>query len=588
MCGIFAYSGAKSNAGDIILTGLKCLEYRGYDSWGVAVKKSAGDIYIEKHTGKIGTAKLPTINTTIGIGHTRWATHGGVTEQNAHPHIDCTKKVIIVHNGIVENFGQIKQDLQKKGHTFISETDSEVIAHLIEELKKSETDLKKVMMDTFKRLTGLSAIIAFFPDDESFYVVKNGSPIVFGLTPQNEYIIASDASAIIEHTKKVYFLNDEEILYVGRNICQLYDQTGEKKNLEFTTLQYEKEDVSMGDYPHFMIKEINEQPKVLLNIIATQQQAIHEAAELIKKSYGAYLVGCGTASYACLAGTYLFSKIAKRHINFAIASEFSYLMDFIKDTSLIIPLSQSGETIDIISGIKKVKDKKAKVLAITNTIGSTLYRLADYKLMLHAGPEKAVASTKAYTAKIALLYLLAHQIASTLSEGLSNLELAINEVKKLISNKETIIEPLINTLQVHEHIFILGRGVSYGAALESALKIKEVSYIHAEGFAAGELKHGVIALIEKGTPVIVYNPEDETYEDTLSSAYEVKARGGYVIGVSSKKNDVYDSFIEVKNCADATIIPEVVIAQLLGYYLALARGYDPDKPRNLAKSVTVK
>lgn len=586
MCGIFAYAGTNKNAGQIILDGLKSLEYRGYDSWGIALKKTDTKIFLEKHTGKIGNASLPKTPSTIGIGHTRWATHGGVTEANAHPHTDCTKKIIVVHNGIVENFAQMKENLITKGHIFTSETDSEVIAHLIEE--EQTPDLKKTMLSSFKKLEGLSAVIAFFPEKEAFYVIKNGSPIVFGVTEKNECIIASDASAIIPHTKKVYFLNDDELLKIQNSTYELYDMRGLNKKITFTTLQYEKEDASLGKYRHFMIKEIHEQPKVLQNIVNTQLNSIKQAATLIQNSYGAYLLGCGTASYACIGGTYLFSKIAKRHINFAIGSEFSYLNDFIKDTSLVIPLSQSGETIDIISSIRKAKDKKAKILAVTNVLGSTLYRLADYRLLLYAGPEKAVASTKAYTSKIAILYLLAHQLNKTVKIGKEHLRLAIEEVEKLLNDKEKTVIPLVEKLKKHDHIFILGRGVSYSAALESALKIKEVSYIHAEGFAGGELKHGVIALIEKGTPVIIYNPEDETYEDSLSSAYEVKARGGYVIGVSSKKDKVYDYFIEVKNCNDATIIPNVVIAQMLGYYLSLERGYDPDKPRNLAKSVTVK
>ena len=336
-----------------------------------------------------------------------------------------------------------------------------------------------------------------------------------------------------------------------------------------------------------MLKEISEQPKILRNIRETQNTEIRKAADEISSSYGTYLIGCGTASYACLAGTYLFSKIAHRHVNFAIGSEFSYLLDFLKENSLIFALSQSGETIDIISSVKKAQEKKAKLLSMTNSLGSSLYRMSDYNLLLHAGPEKAVASTKAYTAKISFLYLIAHQIAGTFGNGKIQLLKAVDEITQIIQNKSSI-KSLAAKMKDHKSIFILGRGVSYAAALESALKIKEVSYIHAEGFAAGELKHGVIALIEKGTPVVIFNPEDETYEDTLSAAHEVSARGAHVIGVSSKKDKVYDTFIEVKNCGDATIIPNVVIAQLLGYFLALEKGLDPDKPRNLAKSVTVK
>lgn len=586
MCGIFAYIGDQENAGQLILDGLKSLEYRGYDSWGVAIKKDTGEVHVEKHVGKIGEAELPQFAAKTGIGHTRWATHGGVTEANAHPHLDCTGKIIVVHNGIVENFAELKKDLITKGHIFQSETDSEVLSHLIEEKMKTETNRKKVMLSLFQTIHGMNAVIAFFPDKEEFYTIKNGSPLVFGQGTDGN-ILASDASAIIPHTKHVYFMQDNELLHMSKGSSQLYDVDGKEKEISLTTLSYNLEDAQMGSYKHFMIKEIHEQPKVLQNILNTQKQAIEKATEMIKESYGTYFIGCGTASYASLAGTYIFSKVAKRHVNFSIGSEFSYLVDFLKDSSLVIPLSQSGETIDIISSMKDAKEKKAKVMAITNTIGSTLYRLADYSVLLQAGPEKAVASTKAFTAKIAILYLLAHQLAGTYEQGVKDLEKAIGEVKKLVAGHEDITQ-LVKKLKDSSNVFILGRGVSYPAALEAALKIKEVSYTHAEGFAAGELKHGVIALIEKGTPVIIFNPEDETYGDALSAAYEVKARGAYVIGVSSNKDPVFDHFIEVEHASDVTLIPNVVVAQLIGYYLALEKGYDPDKPRNLAKSVTVK
>lgn len=586
MCGIFGYIGTNKQAGEIILDGLRSLEYRGYDSWGVALKHTNNTITVEKHTGKIGQATLPHSEATIGIGHTRWATHGGVTEQNAHPHTSSNNDVIVVHNGIVENFSPIKADLEKKGYTFISETDSEVIAHLIAEHKKTNTDNKQIILDVFKKLEGMNAIIAFFPETEEFYAIKNGSPVVFG-EGNNEYFIASDASALIIHTKQVHFMEDDEMLHITRSGYTFYDIHGKEKKASFIELQYDKEDTQLGAFPHYMIKEIHEQPKVLMNIVNTQAETIAKSAEIIKKAYGTYLIGCGTASYACLTGTYLFSKIANRHVNFSIGSEFTYLLDFLKDTSLVVALSQSGETIDIISSIQKAKKKNAKIMSITNVLGSSLYRASDYTMLLNAGPEKAVCSTKAYLAKIAVLYLLAHELAGTTKTGVQDITKAIAEIKRILEEEERIQELAVQ-LKDKNHMFVLGRGVSYPTALESSLKIKEVSYVHAEGFAAGELKHGVIALIEKGTPIIIYNPEDETYDDTLSAAYEVKARGAHVIGISSKENPVYDTFIRVENCNDATIMPNVVIAQLLGYYLAVTKGYDPDKPRNLAKSVTVK
>jgi len=585
MCGIFAYIGDKETAGTLILEGLKSLEYRGYDSWGIVIKKTDGSTHVEKHIGRIGRASFPRFSSQIGIGHTRWATHGGVVEKNSHPHADCTGKILIVHNGIVENFEEIKRDLIKKGHRFKSDTDSEVIAHLVEEKSKHSTNSRKIIRDVFDSLKGMNAIIVFYPEKDCFYAIKNGSPIVFGKSKQ-ETIIASDSSAISPFTKKVYFLNDGELLEIQAKKTSLFGENGKKKSFDYITLNFGMEEGKLGAYPHFMIKEIHEQPKVLQNIINTQKKTITDLSKVIKHAYGTYFIGCGTAFYASLAGTYLFSKIAKRHVNASVGSEFSYLIDFLKKDSLVIALSQSGETIDIISSAKKIKEKGTKLLTITNTLGSTLYRMADYKMLLNAGPEKCVLATKSFTSKIAVLNLLAHSLNGGFEKGAKEIKNAAGEVVKLIQSNT--MKKLAQRLKNHRHIYIIGRGISYPTALESALKIKEVSYIHAEGLAGGELKHGVIALVEKGTPVIVYNPEDETYEDTLSSAYEVKARGAFTIGISSKSNPVYDEFIRVENCGNATVIPNVVVAQLLGYYLALSKKLDPDKPRNLAKSVTVK
>ena len=586
MCGIFAYRGKKQNGAEIVLSGLKSLEYRGYDSWGIAMVKHNDEVYIETHVGKIGDAVLPKFDSSIGIGHTRWATHGKVTEENSHPHTSCDRNIVIVHNGIVENFNELKSSLQKKGHRFTSETDSEVIAHLVEEeIRSGVSENKTAVLNSFNKLKGLNATIIFFPKSKEFFAIKNGSPIVFAHT-NGESFIASDGSSILPYTNKLFFLEDNEILHIADSY-ELNDFNLQSKPIVFTEVPLDKSSVSLGNFKHFMMKEIYEQPKVLTNIIKTQKGNIEHLSKVIQQSYGSYFIGCGTAYYACLAGSYLFSKIAKRHINAEVASEFQYLTEFLKKDSLVIALSQSGETIDIVSSVREAKKKGSKLISITNVLGSTLYRISDEKILLHAGPEKCVLATKSFTAKVAILYLLANQIAGTYEQGVEDLKRAVTEVEALLTRKEKIRE-IAAHLEKSAHIFILGRGVSYPTALESSLKIKEVSYIHAEGFAAGELKHGVIALVEKGTPVIVYNPSDETHEDTLSAAYEVKARGAYIIGISDKNNEVFDEFIEVRNCNDATIIPNVVVAQLLGYYISLIKGYDPDKPRNLAKSVTVK
>ncbi|TSC53159.1 MAG: glucosamine--fructose-6-phosphate aminotransferase (isomerizing) [Microgenomates group bacterium LiPW_16] len=548
-----------------------------------------GKLVIEKHAGRIGEAKIDHLpKSTFGLGHTRWATHGGVTDINAHPHLDCTGKIAIIHNGIIENYDKIKEKLVKIGHKFVSETDSEVAAHLIEEYCKRFPFSGAVRL-AFSEFTGLNAIIAMNSQTFEFVAAKTGSPLVIGFG-RGENFLASDAPALLSHTRQVHFLEDGELVKVTSDKVELFDvKTGKRKKFKLQTLNWKVEEADKGKYPHFMIKEIMEQAKVLRGISQNAASQIPDLAKIIKKAYGTYMVGCGTASYAALSGTYLFSRIAHRHVNFAPGSEFGYLVDFLTPKSLVIAFSQSGETIDIIESVGKAKAKGAKVLAIVNNLGSTLYRMADYKMLLGAGPEKCVLSTKTFTAKLAIVLLLARALNTGLGEGKQLLEKAIREVE-IISRPASLtrIKKLASKIVNNEHIYVIGRGQSYPIALEAALKIKEVSYIHAEGFAAGELKHGVIALVEKGTPCLVFAPNDETYGAVLSGAMEMKARGGYIIGVSWRNHEVFDWHIPVSDCGDASAIPNVVVAQLLGYFLCLKKGYDPDKPRNLAKSVTVR
>ncbi|MGB9707289.1 MAG: glutamine--fructose-6-phosphate transaminase (isomerizing) [Microgenomates group bacterium] len=592
MCGIFAVLNDKNKAaGKTVFESLKNLEYRGYDSWGMVIKKKDGQYQLIKKTGKINPDEKINIEGISGIGHTRWATHGGVTIDNAHPHFDCQKEIFIVHNGIIENFQAIKENLIRKNHRFSSQTDSEVVAHLVEEITKKTQDKLKIgkqILKTFSQLKGLNAFVIYIPKNDLFYAIKNSSPLVFGYDDKNkQYFLASDYSVVADKTENIYYLEDNELLILSCEGYLLINKEGKKKEIKFLKIKLKKDAVTPGKFPHYMIKEIYEQPAVLENILINEKKNTEKLAKIIKKSYGNYFIGCGSAYYACLAGTYFFSKIAKRHTNACVASEFNYLVDFLTPKSLVIALSQSGETIDVISSVKRIKEKKSQVFAITNVLGSTLYRMADYKMLLNAGPEKCVLATKSFTAKLAIIYLLSYKLNGNYQKAEDDLKKAIQAVKKILKMKNEIAK-LAKFLKNKNHIFILGRGLSYPLALESALKIKEVSYIHAEGFAAGELKHGVIALIDKGTPVIVYNPEDETYSDTLSSAFEVLARGAFVIGISNKNSNAFNHFIKIDNCGEATIIPNVVFAQLLGYYLAVEKGLDPDKPRNLAKSVTVK
>ncbi len=608
MCGIFGYVGRRLDAAKIVLEGLKSLEYRGYDSWGVAVVPTAviasaakqslkiaspsersrddSKIVVKKRVGKIGDATVFDMpESSFAIGHTRWATHGGVTDINAHPHLDCTKSIAVVHNGIVENYEKLKKQLIAKGHQFISETDTEVIAHLVEELSARDP-LANAVRTAFLRLQGFNAVVVIDTKSRQCIAVRNGSPLVIGFGKQENYV-ASDPAALLPHTRMVQFLEDGEMAVIEDSRIKVFDvKTGKplpvkKQKLDWTQTQSQK-----GDYPHFMIKEIYEQPDVLTGIAGNASQA-NTLAKEIKKSYGTYMVGCGTAGYACLAGAYLFSKIAKRHVNWAIGSEFGYHLDFLTPKSLVIALSQSGETMDILESVKKAKDKGATIAALTNVLGSTLYRLSDKKLLVGAGPEKAVASTKDFTGKLGHLILTAYALSNRSREGQEVVMSAVRSAKKVLRDAQQI-RNLAKKLKHKEHMFVIGRGLSYPASLETALKIKEISYIHAEGLAAGELKHGPLALVEAGVPCIAFLPNDETYGANLAGAMEMKARGGMIIGISFKRADVFDEYIEVADAREGTIIPNVIVAQLLAYYVSVEKGLDPDKPRNLAKSVTVK
>lgn len=595
MCGIFGYTGNKNNAAELVLSGLKSLEYRGYDSWGIAaisepgLKNEKPKLYIDKKTGQIGniiSTNLP--KSTTALGHTRWATHGGVTQVNAHPHLDCTKSLALIHNGIIENYLPLRKKVEKLGHNIISGTDSEIAIHLIEEYNKTMI-ITKAVQKAFNEIEGLNAFIIISLNDSRLIAVRNGSPLVVGFG-FDENLIASDAMALLPYTKQVHFLEDNQMAIVNKKAIMIFDAvTGEEIKIQKQKLSWSFEQTVKGKYPHFMIKEICEQPAILADIAGNYESTAINLAQIIKKSYGSYFVGCGTASYACMAGSYLFSKIAKRHINWAISSEFGYQSDFLTPKSLVIALSQSGETMDTIEAAHKAHKKGASVFSLVNVLGSTLYRLSDYKTLLGAGPEKSVASTKAFTAKLAHLILLSYAMTGNVNEGKMLITKASANSKLLLTDSyRKQIKNLAQMLVKHQSMFAIGRGISYPVSLEAALKIKEVSYLHAEAFPGGELKHGPLALFEKGVPCLVYAPNDETYQSIISAATEIKARGGFVIGISHKPHEIFDCYIHIADAKEATIIPNAVFAQLLAYEMTLLRGFDPDKPRNLAKSVTVK
>ncbi len=589
MCGIFGYVGEPTEVGDDVLAALRALEYRGYDSWGVAVGVN-GHIGVEKQTGKIAQATVDFPTSDIGFGHTRWATHGGVTRPNAHPHLDCTGQLAVIHNGIVENFRELRDALIGRGHHFRSETDSEVIAHLLEEtLAGGVPDLARATAVVFDALQGLNAVIVMDVRSRELVAAKTVSPLVAGIGSLG-VAIASDALALRGHADRVVYLEDDQLVRLSKSGLTLYERkTMREIPVPLMALDVSQGDTALGAYPHFMAKEMAEQPAVLEHLARGAERPIRELAAAVRESYGTFFVGCGTASYAALTGSYLYSRIAARHVNFVVGSEFKYHEHFITPQSLVVALSQSGETVDVIEAMLAARKRGARLGAVLNVARSTLDRMVDLRVHLDAGPEQCVLSTKAYTAKVAVLLLASHALAGTYERGRDLVLSAAEGLNHMLAADWTEqVQEVARSIHQAEHLFVIGRGLAFPTALEAALKIKESSYIHAEGFAGGELKHGVIALVAPGTPCIVYAPNDETRADILSGAMELKSRGGYMIGIGPTPDPVFDVHLLTPDVADAAPLVNALPAQMLGYHAALLRGNDPDKPRNLAKSVTVK
>ena len=588
MCGIIGYKG-KKNGCEVVLNGLKDLEYRGYDSWGIAALN--GSISIVKDVGKISNISLNDLNllpTELAIGHTRWSTHGSVNQINAHPHFSQNETFALVQNGIVENYQELRGELKTKGYQFQTETDTEVIVRLIEENLTQTNNLKEAITKAFNKLKGRNAIVVINKENKTIYAARNGSPLMLGIGDE-EFILASDPSPLLKHTKKIIFLDDNELIEINNNY-QIHNlQTNQEISKEIQTLNWDIEQVQKGNYEHFMLKEIMEQRDTLKQALVQDPELIKNIAKEINLAFGVYAVGCGTAGKVCLAGTYAFSEIAKKHINFAFGSEFPNFHHFIQSRSLLLVVSQSGETADTLEAMQTVQEKNGKVVSLVNVMGSTIMRKSDYSLLINAGPEIAVASTKATTSQLALMILLAYGSANRYEEGLALLKQTAQEVNLMLNENLTNQTKLLaQQIKDKKDIFVIGRGINYATALEAAIKLQEVSYIHAEGFAGGELKHYAIALIEQGSPCLVLVSNDENKNDILSNAMEVKARGGYIIGVSPENNEIFDEWIQVPDVGIASPIVNLIPIQLLAYYLAVSRDIDPDKPKNLAKSVTVK
>ena len=611
MCGIFSYLGNQENAGRLVVDGLKKLEYRGYDSFGF-VELGSEKFNLTKEVGKISEFRANEksfVKSNLALGHTRWATHGKVNQTNAHPHLSADGKVIVVHNGIVENHAELRKELQKKGVKFVSETDTEVIPNLIaENLKRN--NLREAVRRTSKKLKGRFAFVAMTKGEKKLIAARNGSPLIVGIEkffPKNDdrliskidgsaFFIASDVPAFLNFTRDVVYLDDGEIVEIEAsprkdhfhaNFFEIKNGSEMKKRV--ISIDWNAGKAEKGDFAHFMLKEIFEQKETIARALNQNDQQIEKVATLIQKSFGTFFIGCGTAGKVCAIAEYLFAKVAQRHVNVIFGSEFDTQEPFLTAQTLLIAVSQSGETADILEAYKIAKKRGVQTVGVVNVEGSSIARHSDVVLPVNAGMEKAVASTKATTAQLAILTLLAYTVAGKLDEGKQMLAEAASQINDLLNPRYSEhLKKIAQKIKNVESLYIIGKAADYPMALEAAIKLQEVSYIHAEGFAAGELKHGPLALISQGTPLIAFVPTGEYRADVLSNVAEVQARGGKIIGVSAENDDLFDEWIRVPDVGNAQPIVNIIPIQLLAYHLAVLRKNNPDLPRNLAKSVTVK
>ncbi len=607
MCGIVGYIGEKQ-AAPILLEGLSKLEYRGYDSAGIATLCD-GKIDVQKAKGRLAVLAEKTndgknVHGTVGIGHTRWATHGEPSDENAHPHLSMDGRFSVVHNGIIENYISLKKKLQDKGYQFTSETDTEVIAHLFEYYYKG--DIIEAMIKVINRVEGsyaLGILCADYPDQ--FVAVRKASPMIVGLG-ENENFVASDVTAILNHTRKIYYLEDNEIVVLKKDEVKVYNTDKEEVQKEVFTVNWDVSAAEKGGYEHFMMKEIEEQPKALRETISPRIKDgrvvlddISLTTEDIKNIRKIYIVACGSAYHVGVVGKYVIEKMCRISVEVQVASEFRYCDPIVGKNDLVIVISQSGETADTLAALKEAKSHGARILSIVNVVGSAIANASDDVIYTWAGPEIAVATTKAYSTQLAVMYLISIYMAEKLGMVTSgeyaafvkDIEALPDKVAEILKNKETIQYLASKFFNCHS-IFFIGRNLDYAVSLEGSLKLKEISYIHSEAYAAGELKHGTISLIEDGTLVVALATGKELFDKTISNVKEVKARGAVVMGVTTTEHanmeTVADYVVKVP-VINETLLPSlsVIPLQLFGYYVASLKGCDIDKPRNLAKSVTV-
>jgi len=609
MCGIVGYIGHRQSQ-PILLEGLKKLEYRGYDSAGIAVFTERG-LEITKSVGRLanleGRLRDDPLRGTVGIGHTRWATHGKPSDVNSHPHTDSSSKFSVVHNGIIENYLELKEELMHKGHRFQSETDTEVISHLIAAFY--EGDIVKAVQKAVRKMRGAFALgVLTEHEPDRLVAVRYASPLIIGIG-EGEKFIASDIPAILEHTRDIYILNDGEMAVLTRDGVELMTIEGNFITKEVFHVDWDLMTAEKGGFDHFMLKEIHEQPKAYRDTMRGRLSedgrsvALTELSitpEQLREIDRVHIVACGTAMHAGLVGKTVIEQLARIPVETDVASEYRYRSPIITPKTLVIVVSQSGETADTLAALREAKRNGARVLAITNVVGSSVAREADDVIITLAGPEIAVASTKAYTSQLIAFYLLGLHMAQVLgtkdeayiAHVLAAMQSLPEQVERILAQGETI-KTVAESIAKHHNLFFIGRGVDYAVALEGSLKLKEISYIHSEAYAAGELKHGTLALIEEGVPVIALITQEDLREKTLSNIKEVKARGANVLGIINEgfEDEIAKSVDRVfaipRTIPLLTPALSVIPLQLLAYYASLALGHDVDKPRNLAKSVTV-
>lgn len=609
MCGIVGYIG-KRDSQDILIEGLKKLEYRGYDSAGIAVFTDNG-LEVSKSKGRLAVLedklKGEPLHGFVGIGHTRWATHGKPSDVNSHPHTDNSAKFSVVHNGIVENYLDLKDELIAKGHVFVSETDTEVISHLVAEEYKG--DIVEAVQRAVRQMRGAFALgVLTEYEPERLVAVRFASPLVIGVG-KGENFIGSDIPAILEHTRDIYILNDGEMAVLTRGGVELMTTDGETISKEIYHVDWDLVTAEKAGFDHFMLKEIHEQPKAYRDTMmgriaedgkSVQLNELGMTADYVKNIRKVHIVACGTAYHAGLVGKTVIESLARIPVETDVASEYRYRSPIITPDTLVIVVSQSGETADTLAALREAKRNGARVLAITNVVGSSVAREADDVLITSAGPEIAVASTKAYSTQLIAFYLFGLHLAQTLgtrtqaevAEVISAMQQLSEQVQHVLDQK-AVLRQIAENISKHNNLFFIGRGVDFAVSQEGSLKLKEISYIHSEAYPAGELKHGTLALIEDGTPVIALVTQEELYEKTLSNIKEVKARGAHVLGIvnagaeKEAAKSVDELFAIPKTLPILSPAIAVIPMQLISYYASLARGNDVDKPRNLAKSVTV-